>query len=64
VSKRQIALSPIAYEVSFWIPIQIGGQNGLSVVVRGGEYDDPFEKAVKVAHDLLNTYPRANIEEE
>ncbi len=62
--RRQIPALPVVYEVSFWVPIQIGGQDGLSVVVRGGEYDDPFKKAVQVARDLLDAYPRANIKEE
>ena len=42
----------------------IGGQSGLSVVVRGNEYDDPFTKAVEVASDLLQTYPRVTNEKE
>lgn len=54
----------ITYEVSFWVPIVIGGQNGLSVVVRGNECDDPFIKAVEVARDLLQTYPRVISEKE
>lgn len=54
----------ITYEVSFWVPIMVGGQNGLSVVVRGNEYDDPFTKAVEVASDLLQTYPRIVSEKE
>lgn len=54
----------ITYEVSFWVPIMVGGQNGLSVVVRGNEYDDPFIKAVEVASDLLQTYPRIVSEKE
>ena len=49
----------VSYEVSFSVPIIIGGQNGLSVVVRGDETDDPFEKAIRVARELLETYPRA-----